>query len=75
MQVEVYDPTIFVDFEFAKGKPVSLNGAPQCVLTYDLPHRPTATEQARLSQLDAMPLDPSSTYGEMFANKIQVKCP
>jgi ABC-type uncharacterized transport system substrate-binding protein len=75
MQIEIYDPSIFVDFEFAKDKPASLNGAPQCALTYDLPHQPTAAEQARLSQLDAVPLDASSTYGEIFANKIQVKCP
>jgi ABC-type uncharacterized transport system substrate-binding protein len=75
MKIEVYDPSIFVDFEFAKDKPVSLSGAPQCLVTYDLPHQPTPTEQARLSQLDAVPLDPSSTYGEVFANKILVKCP
>lgn len=75
MQIEIYDPSIFVDFEFAKDKAVSLDGAPQCVLTYDLPHQPTAAEQARLSQLDSVPLDPSSTYGETFANKILVKCP
>lgn len=75
MQIEVYDPTIFVDFEFAKDKPVSLSGAPQCVATYDLPHQPTASEQSKLSELDIVPLDASSTYGEMFANKIQVKCP
>ena len=74
-QIEIYDPSIFVDFEFAKEKPVSLNGAPQCLVTYDLPHQPTPAEQARLSQLDAVPLDPSSTYGEIFANKILVKCP
>lgn len=75
MQIEIYDPSIFVDFEFAKDKAVSLTGAPQCVLTYDLPHQPTAAEQTRLSQLDSVPLDPSSTYGETFANKILVKCP
>jgi len=73
--IEIYDPSIFVDFEFAKDKPVSLSGAsPQCLATYDLPHQPTAAEQAKLSQLDAVPLDPSSTYGEIFANKILVKC-
>jgi ABC-type uncharacterized transport system substrate-binding protein len=75
MQIEVYDPSIFVDFEFAKDKPVSLSGAPQCLATYDLPHQPTAAEQSRLSQLDFVPLDPTSTYGEIFANKILVKCP
>jgi ABC-type uncharacterized transport system substrate-binding protein len=75
-QVEVYDPSIFVDFEFAKDKPVSLSGAPpQCELIVDPPHQPTAAEQARLSQLDFTPLDASSAYGEIFANKMQVKCP
>jgi ABC-type uncharacterized transport system substrate-binding protein len=74
-KIEIYDPSIFVDFEVAKDKPVSLSGAPQCLVTYDLPHQPTPTEQARLSQLDAVPLDPSSAYGEIFANKILVKCP
>jgi ABC-type uncharacterized transport system substrate-binding protein len=75
MKIEVYDPSIFVDFEFAKDTPVSLSGAPQCALTYDLPHQPTPAEQSRLSQLDAVPLDPSSAYGEIFANKILVTCP
>jgi ABC-type uncharacterized transport system substrate-binding protein len=75
MQIEIYDPSIFVDFEFAKDHPVSINGAPQCVATYDLPHQPTPAEQLRLSQLDSAPLDASSTYGETFANKILVRCP
>jgi ABC-type uncharacterized transport system substrate-binding protein len=75
MQIEVYDPSIFVDFEFAKDNPVSLSGAPQCNVTYDLPHQPTQAEQLRLSQLDSDPLDASSTYGETFANKLLVKCP
>jgi ABC-type uncharacterized transport system substrate-binding protein len=75
VQIEVYDPTIFVDFEFAKDGPVTLSGAPQCLLTYDLPHQPTPAEQLRLSQLDSEPLDAFSTYGETFANKILVKCP
>ena len=76
MQIEIYDPTIFVDFEFAKDKPALLGGAPsQCLLTVDLPHQPTPAEQLRLSQLDSTPLDAASTYGELFANKILVKCP
>jgi ABC-type uncharacterized transport system substrate-binding protein len=76
MQVEVYDPSIFVDFEFAKEAPVQLSGAPpQCGLRVDPPHQPTAAEQARLGQLDFTPLDASSTYGEMFANKMLVTCP
>jgi ABC-type uncharacterized transport system substrate-binding protein len=76
IQIEIYDPTIFVDFEFARDKPAQLSGAPaQCLLTVDLPHQPTPAEQLRLSQLDSVPLDASSTYGETFANEILVKCP
>ena len=75
-QIEVYDPTIFVDFEFAKDKPAALDGAPmQCELTVDLPHQATPAEQLKLSQLDVTPLDASSAYGEIFANKMRVKCP
>jgi ABC-type uncharacterized transport system substrate-binding protein len=75
-QFEIYDPTIFVDFEFAKDRPVTLSGAPaSCRFTLGLPHEPTASERLRLSQLDNEPLDPSSTYGETFANKITVDCP
>lgn len=76
LKVEVYDPTIFVDFEFAKETPVSLSGAPpQCLLTVDLPHQPTAAEQMQLSQLDATPLDANSPFAEIFANKMLVRCP
>jgi ABC-type uncharacterized transport system substrate-binding protein len=76
IQIEIYDPTIFVDFEFAKDQPVSLVGSPsQCRLALGLPHEPTPSERQRLSQLDDHPLDSSSTYGETFANKITVECP
>jgi ABC-type uncharacterized transport system substrate-binding protein len=76
LKIEVYDPTIFVDFEFAKDSPVQLSAAPaQCALTVDLPHEPTPAEQLKLSQLDDTPLDASSTYGEIFANKMLVRCP
>lgn len=75
-QLEVYDPTIFVDFEFAKDKPISLSGAPtQCELKVDLRHQATAAEQSKLSQLDATPLDAGSPFAELFANKALVKCP
>jgi ABC-type uncharacterized transport system substrate-binding protein len=76
IRIEVYDPSIFVDFEFAKEPAVSLSGAPpQCQLSIDLPHQPTPADQLRLSQLDITPLDASSTYGQTFANKIFVRCP
>jgi ABC-type uncharacterized transport system substrate-binding protein len=75
MQIEIYDPTIFVDFRFAKENAVSLVGAPtQCHLVVDLPHEPTPADQLRLGQLDDNPLG-AGTLGESFANKILVKCP
>ncbi|WP_430642172.1 DUF1007 family protein [Afipia felis] len=76
MLIEVYDPTIFIDFALAKDTPVTLGGAaPNCNLRIDLPHQPTPAEQARMSQLDENPLNPFDTFGQMFANKIEVKCP
>ena len=76
LQVEIYDPTIFVDFEPAKDTPVTVVNAPaSCQLQVDTPHTPTAGEQLRLGQLDAAPLDPFSSFGEIFANKFVVNCP
>ena len=70
------NPTIFVDFEPAKDMPVSLVNAPASgQLQVDTPHTPTAGEQLRLGQLDAAPLDPFSSFGEIFANKFVVDCP
>lgn len=75
LEVEIYDPTIFVDFEFVKDEPVSLIRSPApCRFTLGLPHVPTASEQKFLKQLDDKPLDASSSYGEAFANKIKVQC-
>jgi hypothetical protein len=55
---------------------VSMVNAPaSCQLQVDTPHAPTAGEQLRLGQLDAAPLDPFSSFGEIFANKFVVNCP
>jgi ABC-type uncharacterized transport system substrate-binding protein len=76
LQVEIYDPTIFVDFEPGNNAPIALVGAPAgCQLQIDVPHAPTASEQLQLNELDANPFAPSSSFGEMFANKFVVSCP
>lgn len=76
LQVEIYDPTIFVDFEPAKETPISLVNAPSgCELHVEAPHKPNPFEQLRLGQLDDNPLDASSSFGEIFANKFVVTCP
>ncbi len=74
LKVEIYDPTIFVDFAFAKEKPVQLAGAPQCKLNVVPPREMTFAEGKRLSQI---PADQPNTFmtGAEFANKILVHCP
>ena len=53
LKVEIYDPTIFVDFEFAKQTPVKLVGAAQCKLNVALPPEMTSTQSKALNQIPA----------------------
>jgi ABC-type uncharacterized transport system substrate-binding protein len=76
LRVEIYDPTIFVDFEFAKQTPVTLVGAPAgCKLDVDLPHDITASQSQKLGEAFFNSLSASQNWGAQFANKILVNCP
>jgi ABC-type uncharacterized transport system substrate-binding protein len=75
LKVEVYDPTIFVDFEWAKDKPVQLVGAPRCKLDVALPREMTFAEGKALSAIPADQANTTMAWGAMFANKILVHCP
>lgn len=80
LRIEIYDPTIFVDFEFAKetpkDKPVKLVGAPSgCLLDVALPREMTYAEGKALSNLPADEANTTMLWGKMFANKILVHCP
>jgi ABC-type uncharacterized transport system substrate-binding protein len=74
LTLEVYDPTYFVSFSLAEGKPVSLVGAPAgCSVEAKGPDDSAAqgnNSESFFSQLNA-----GSSYGEMFANHIVVRCP
>jgi ABC-type uncharacterized transport system substrate-binding protein len=73
VQIEIYDPTIFIDFEFAKQQPVQLVGAPaQCKAEAQPPRQMSFLEEKKLAEADVS--DPGS-WGRAFANKIVVKCP
>jgi len=74
LKIEIYDPTIFVDFSFDKKSPVQLVGAPQCKLDVALPREMTFAEGKKLSEI---PADQPNTFmtGSEFANKILVHCP
>jgi ABC-type uncharacterized transport system substrate-binding protein len=75
LKVEVYDPTIFIDFEWAKDHPVHLIGAPNCKANVVLPREMTLAEGRALSNIPADQLNTTMAWGAQFANKILVHCP
>jgi ABC-type uncharacterized transport system substrate-binding protein len=75
LKIDIYDPTMFVDFAFAKQSPVKLVGAPQCKLDVALPREMTFAEGKALSQIPADQKNTTMAWGAQFANKILVHCP
>jgi ABC-type uncharacterized transport system substrate-binding protein len=76
-KVDVFDPTIFVDFSFDK-KPtaVKLVGAPAgCKLDVALPREMTFAEGKKLADIPADQPNTTMAFGAEFANKILVNCP
>ncbi len=71
--IEVYDPTYFVAFSLADGKPIALEGAPAgCAVDTKSAGDPGASNpsEAYFTQLQA-----GADYGAQFANRIAVSCP
>jgi ABC-type uncharacterized transport system substrate-binding protein len=76
LKVDIYDPTIFVDFEFDKKSPVSLVDPPGgCKLDVALPRELTFAESKALAQIPADETNTSMAFGAQLANKILVNCP
>lgn len=75
LKVEIYDPTIFVDFSFAKERPAQLVGAPKCKLDVELPREMTFAEGKKLSEIPADQKNTTMAWGAQFANKLLVHCP
>jgi ABC-type uncharacterized transport system substrate-binding protein len=75
LKIEIYDPTIFVDFSFAKEKPAQLIGAPKCKLDVELPREMTFAEGKKLSEIPADQKNTTMAWGAQFANKLLVHCP
>jgi len=75
LKIEIYDPTIFVDFSFAKEKPAQLVGAPKCKLDVVLPREMTFAEGKKLSEIPADQPNTTMAWGAQFANKLLVHCP
>jgi ABC-type uncharacterized transport system substrate-binding protein len=75
LNVDIYDPTYFVDFAFAEKNPMALVGAPAaCKVSITRPEDAPAQAQ-RLPETFFNSLDASGGWGTQFANKVSVKCP
>ena len=79
LNLEIYDPTWFVDFAFADKDPVALVGAPAgCKLSVlnagDAAAAATKGQQ-QLGESFFNSLGSGSNYGAQFANKVSVQCP
>lgn len=74
MQLEIFDPSYFVDFQLQPSDPVKLVGAPgSCTTAVERPTDGTAAAK-KLGEENF--LDGSNAnFGAMFANKITVTCP
>lgn len=74
LSLEVFDPTYFIDFQFAEKEPVKLIGAAaECKMQFERPNDGTAAAQ-KLGEQNF--LDGSAgNFAMMFANKITVDCP
>jgi ABC-type uncharacterized transport system substrate-binding protein len=76
LDLEVYDPSYFVDFSLAEKDAARLVGAPPgCQLSTGKPQEMTKDLALRLSQIPPGGQIPQDSYGAQFANKISVKCP
>jgi ABC-type uncharacterized transport system substrate-binding protein len=73
---EVFDPSYFVDFQFAEKDAAALVGAPAgCELNLGKPQEMTRDMARQLAEIPPGQQIPENSYGAAFANKIQVKCP
>jgi ABC-type uncharacterized transport system substrate-binding protein len=76
LDLEVYDPTYFVDFSMAEKDPIKLVNAPgKCKLTVVRPNDTSVASNAPINEQFFNSLDAGSNFGAQFANKISVACP
>jgi ABC-type uncharacterized transport system substrate-binding protein len=74
-KVDIYDPTIFIDFEFAKDDPAKLLGGNHCKMDVVYPREMTFAEGKALSDIPADQPNVTMAWGARFANKLLVHCP
>jgi ABC-type uncharacterized transport system substrate-binding protein len=76
MDVEMYDPSWFVDFSFAEKDPVKLVGAPAaCQLAVQRPGEGAQAPKGQPGEAFFNNPAAAGNFGAQFSNKIAVKCP
>ena len=76
LDLEVFDPSYFVDFSLAEKDPVSLEKAPAgCQIGLAKPQEMTKEMAQKLAEIPPDGKIPDNSYGAAFSNKISVKCP
>ena len=76
LNLEVYDPSYFVDFSFGEQNPVALADAPDgCKATFFRPKDMTVAHGKQLGEAFFNQLNSAENWGAQFANKILVQCP
>jgi ABC-type uncharacterized transport system substrate-binding protein len=75
LEIEIYDPTFFIDFGFASKDSVKLVGAPPgCTVSVDKPPDPNFVTAQQLDK-GFIPSEAFVGMGDSFANKVLVRCP
>ena len=75
LKFDIYDPSIFIDFEFAKDNPGKIVGGNHCKMDVVYPREMTFAEGKALSDIPADQPNLTMAWGEKFANKLLVHCP
>ncbi len=76
LELEVFDPSYFVDFSLVEKDPVSLEKAPAgCQIGLAKPQEMTKEMAQKLAEIPPDGKIPDNSYGAAFSNKISVRCP
>lgn len=73
MEIEVYDPSYFVDFQFGETDPIKLSGAPDNCKAKVERAGDNATAKQKISE-EVFAKGDNSNYGAIYASKIFVTC-
>jgi ABC-type uncharacterized transport system substrate-binding protein len=74
--VDVYDPTFFVAFGFAKKDPVKVSGSipADCKVELEKPDAEAAADAKALTEAFFSQLGPNSNFGSQFAQTVNITC-